>query len=451
MKSIPKFPLNRLIFISLREVLFAALILIAFQSCKKEQKTDQIFELPITHHDGNGPFFSGFGILDPEKANGTGNLQRAYQTITGIPKKWSSVKKGHAESDFLQFVFQNFKAGNVSREYLISLLSNPGSVIDTSKLSTKPIKCVVNVIWGADEYGRWAVMIDTNNDLDFNDETPFEPEILNFKEESSWTVNNKQHMVTFEAFQNGRVVQYQVPMVVKQSANGFIYNFPRYASASLIKGGKEYEIFIESSRPSFDNAGIAYLGDDSTKILTSNQLLRPRKNLELGDFLHKSKYKNLGVDWYNQTLKLQGVPADKVEYILQEGYQFQDFEGKEVATGKRISTKNLRGKYVYIDFWWTGCKGCVEDMPKINDLYRKMDKTKFAMIGIADEDAKRLMKAIEKYNIKWPQLSSGENGDLIKKYNVGGFPTSALLDKSGRIIAMNLRSPELEKTIEKLK
>ena len=451
MESTSQFPMNNFIFNSFTTGILAILIILVFQNCKKKQDSDQIFELPITYHDGNGPFFPGFGILDPEQANGKGNLEKAYQNVTGIPKKWSSVKKAHAESDFSQYVFQNFKAGNVSRGYMVSLLSNPGSVVDTSKLSTKPIKCVVNVIWGADEYGRWAVMIDTDNDLDFSDETPFEPEILDFEKESSWTVNTKQRMVTFEAFQSGRVVSYQVPMVVKQSANGFIYNFPRYASASLIKDNKEYKIFISSSRPSFDNAGISYLGDDSTKILTSNQLIRPGKNLELGDLIHKSKYKNLGVDWYNQTLKLQGVPSDKVEYILQEGYQFQDFEGKEFATGKRISTKNLRGKYVYIDFWWTGCKGCVEDMPKINELYRKIDKTKFAMIGIADEDAKRLMKAIEKYNIKWPQLSSGENGNLIKKYKVSGYPTSVLLDKTGKIIAMNLRSPELEKTIGKLK
>ena len=48
-------------------------------------------------------------------------------------------------------------------------------------------------------------------------------------------------------------------------------------------------------------------------------------------------------------------------------------------------------------------------------------------------------------------MLSSENGNLVEKCKVTGFPTTVLFDKTGRVIAVNLRNEELEKTIEKLK
>ncbi len=90
-------------------------------------------------------------------------------------------------------------------------------------------------------------------------------------------------------------------------------------------------------------------------------------------------------------------------------------------------------------------------MPKFNELYRKLDKTKVAFIGVAHDNSKSLKKGIAKYKIDWPQMLSSENGNLVEKCKVAGFPTTVLLDKTGSVIAMNLRNEELEKTIEKLK
>src|ERR687893_223477 len=39
--------------------------------------------------------------------------------------------------------------------------------------------------------------------------------------------------------------------------------------------------------------------------------------------------------------------------------------------GKKFELASLRGKVVVINFWFTGCPPCIEEMPKLNELVEK--------------------------------------------------------------------------------
>ena len=73
------------------------------------------------------------------------------------------------------------------------------------------------------------------------------------------------------------------------------------------------------------------------------------------------------------------------------------------------------------------------------------------MIGIAKDEPKRLKATIEKHKVAWPQLLTSENGNLVDTYKGTGFPTNVLLDKTGKIIAINLQPDEIEKAMERQK
>ena len=128
----------------------------------------------------------------------------------------------------------------------------------------------------------------------------------------------------------------------------------------------------------------------------------------------------------------------------------EPFEAKEFSTGRNIALNSLKGKYVYIDFWGTWCRGCVAELPEIKKIYNKFDRSQVEFIGVAYDTPLNLKKAINKSNIRWPQILSDSVNKLIEKYKITGFPTSILLDKKGRIIQMNLRAGELEGKLNSL-
>jgi hypothetical protein len=48
------------------------------------------------------------------------------------------------------------------------------------------------------------------------------------------------------------------------------------------------------------------------------------------------------------------------EHIIQAGNMLEPFEAKEFLSQENITSNSLKGKYVFIDFWGTGCRGCVD-------------------------------------------------------------------------------------------
>ena len=69
-----------------------------------------------------------------------------------------------------------------------------------------------------------------------------------------------------------------------------------------------------------------------------------------------------------------------------------------------------------------------------------------------DEDAEAWKNAIEKHGLTWLHVSSlkGWECPVAKRYNVTGIPKMYLLDKEGRIIAMDLRGEALKEKVSSL-
>jgi thiol-disulfide isomerase/thioredoxin len=94
---------------------------------------------------------------------------------------------------------------------------------------------------------------------------------------------------------------------------------------------------------------------------------------------------------------------------------------------------------VFIDFWGTWCKGCVEEIPTLKKIYQDIDKDKFEFISIACHDSPQKLKTfIDKEQIRWPQILSDDTNKIADLYGVRGFPTSVLINSQGMIIAKNL-------------
>ncbi|ADY50680.1 Redoxin domain protein [Pseudopedobacter saltans DSM 12145] len=113
--------------------------------------------------------------------------------------------------------------------------------------------------------------------------------------------------------------------------------------------------------------------------------------------------------------------------------------------GKTVSLKNFKGKIVYIYFWETACRLCLEDIKTyIPDLHKRYKGKDVVFINICmDTNAKKWKDTLTKYNLKGINLIAGNpaNEKLRKDYNIVTIPHYVLLDKKGNIVEIPTRKP----------
>lgn len=123
------------------------------------------------------------------------------------------------------------------------------------------------------------------------------------------------------------------------------------------------------------------------------------------------------------------------------GRQVPSFSMKTME-GQTISSQDLLGKTVLLDFWASWCKPCVEKFPFLQNLEKKFED-KIHIFAINVDYSQRLDDArqiIKKYNLKWPQVleGKGESDPLWKMFGSIGenrlsIPLYVLIDEKGTL------------------
>lgn len=118
--------------------------------------------------------------------------------------------------------------------------------------------------------------------------------------------------------------------------------------------------------------------------------------------------------------------------------------------GVSTGSEDLKGNYVLLDFWGSWCGPCIEALPEMKRVYEQFGSKNFEIIGFAYEDQSSLERALEKYELPWPQVTD-QNGEYSYKFRVRGYPSYYLVNPEGVIVEMGnaLRKNNLRNTLEK--
>jgi peroxiredoxin len=128
-----------------------------------------------------------------------------------------------------------------------------------------------------------------------------------------------------------------------------------------------------------------------------------------------------------------GPPQSKPAAIAGEiGSRLPDFAVRDLR-GRTISSSDLRGKAVLIDFWATWCQPCKKEMPGYQKLLDRYGQRGFVVIGfkldtMADVEEPRAFA--KRLGIRYPLAVATE--DLRQKFGgIEGLPTTLLYDRQG--------------------
>ena len=163
----------------------------------------------------------------------------------------------------------------------------------------------------------------------------------------------------------------------------------------------------------------------------------------------------------NQALKIALLEkrARAVQILKETAFQ-KNLIGKYMPdivlrdkSGKQKTLAQLKGKPAMVYVWATWCKPCIEEQNKVlKELYQKYKSKGFEIYSISLDSNKELWKTESAKNSwTWMQvIDYDKSARLNKEFHFVNLPFSILLDKEGKIAALNLRGSDLKEKLEML-
>jgi thiol-disulfide isomerase/thioredoxin len=164
------------------------------------------------------------------------------------------------------------------------------------------------------------------------------------------------------------------------------------------------------------------------------------------------------LDWYLKDYFSISQYPEYADHISKIARSLTNIEPGEPApdltlptnTDKWIDIKDLTGKVVLLDFWFTGCSPCANLVPTLNKIHQKYVHQKdFVMINISIDTRKTWLNSLNKKifttgtGICAYTQGLGKNHNVIKNYHAG-YPKLILIGRDGNIITANLSRKEAE-------
>lgn len=270
--------------------------------------------------------------------------------------------------------------------------------------------------------------------------------------------------------------------------------YPDSLYASTVTGGRDNEILYsylgkirntnEKMGKSREEARNAFMSNDSTRLQSLQQdqqriadedmankkaLVQENPNsivavMVLQDMINTNMYSGTELrDLYNNLSPevKQTALANTLDRNLTRlsrtdvGSKAPEFSAP-TPEGGELALNEALGKVTLVDFWASWCKPCRVENPNIVNVYEKYHDKGFNIVQVSLDrpgQKDKWIEAIEADNLgDWNHVSNLMfwQDPIAAEYGVQAIPAAFLLDEEGKIVAKNLRGPELEEKVAEL-
>ena len=102
--------------------------------------------------------------------------------------------------------------------------------------------------------------------------------------------------------------------------------------------------------------------------------------------------------------------------------------------GEYLTSEDLQGKVVLLDFWATWCAPCRTALPALRRLSKKMKKDPFVLISLSSEDEGVIRAFVEANGMNWPHYRDERGHFFQELFQARTLPTYVLIDHEGIIV-----------------
>lgn len=130
-----------------------------------------------------------------------------------------------------------------------------------------------------------------------------------------------------------------------------------------------------------------------------------------------------------------GAPPSAPSPLLEK--PMKDF-GRRTLSGKRVDTKQLRGRVVVLKFFAQYCKPCARTLPEVEQLHAELPEVAF--IGVSeDEYESQAREMVSTHGLSFPVVHDRGNA-IAGMYRITEMPATVVVDKTGRVAWVGLES-----------
>jgi peroxiredoxin len=128
--------------------------------------------------------------------------------------------------------------------------------------------------------------------------------------------------------------------------------------------------------------------------------------------------------------------AKRIGWLFKSGMPAPAFS-LEGVKGKKVSLNDLKGKVVYMDFWFRECVPCRALFERLKPVRERFKAdTNVVFLSVSIDDRETWLKGLKEFKMDGlPVYTNGLRAKhpVISAYKVAGYPTTTLIDRQGRI------------------
>ena len=108
----------------------------------------------------------------------------------------------------------------------------------------------------------------------------------------------------------------------------------------------------------------------------------------------------------------------------------------DTTNSQKVSLTDQSGRVVLLNFWASWCLECRPEMPMFERLHREFSAQGLAVMGVNAREETRTIRAYAKeLGLTFPLLLDPK-GRIYSAYGVIGLPTTFLIGRNGRAVAL---------------
>lgn len=128
--------------------------------------------------------------------------------------------------------------------------------------------------------------------------------------------------------------------------------------------------------------------------------------------------------------QIRQVEEAKKEVKRMKGQQFPSFEFTTID-GKTYTSEELDGKILMVNFWFSRCGPCIQEMPEMNEMVEKYQSEDVVFLAPTFDDAERISKFLSKRAFDYQIVPDVK--DFCLELNVRSYPTHFVVNREGTI------------------